>query len=153
MNHEWIVAVIVILAIVGSATATAVVLLNHYGKQESIEQPRCGRWMVELWNIRHGFRVDLQFQNNIVVGRYSLYSPAAQMRNVEPDNCISREHLMLYDQGGVLWVWNLSTVNPAQINGHRLDSAQRIIPGMRLELGNSVFLVTKVEFATMNQPL
>lgn len=151
MHQEWIVAIIVIFAIAGATMAAAIVLLNHYGRQESWEQTPYGKWVVELWNIQYGFRVDLDFQNSFVLGRYSLYNTAIQMQNIEADNCISREHVLLYDQGGMLWVWNLSTVNPAMINGHRLNSAQRIVPGMRLELGNSVFLVTKVDFVSVKQ--
>lgn len=153
MNQEWIVAIIVIVAIAASAVAAVVVLLNHYDRQGNLEQSQYGKWNVELWSIQYGFRVDLEFQNSMVLGRYTLYNTEVQMQQIEVDNCISREHVLLYDQGGMLWAWNMSAVNPAMINGHRLNSTQRIIPGIRLELGNSVFLVTRVDFTAFNKAL
>ena len=52
---------------------------------------------------------------------------------------------MLYEQDGMLLIWNLSAVNPTVLNGYRINTPQRIVPGDRIELGNSVFLVTSVE--------
>lgn len=150
MSQEWIVGIIIVVAIAASAVATVVVLLSYYNRQDDLEQSQYGKWNVELWNIQYGFRVDLEFQNSMVLGRYTLYNTAVQMQRIEVDNSISREHVLLFDQGGVLWMWNMSAVNPAMINGHRLNDTQRIIPGIRLELGNSVFLITRVDFTGIN---
>ena len=61
------------------------------------------------------------------------------------DPTVSREHCLLYEQDGMLMVWNMSAVNPAVINGYRLNTPAQLLAGDRLELGNSVYLVTRVE--------
>ena len=146
MSQEWIVATVIIIAIVVVAAATIMVLLCYYDRQ-NIGQSQYGQWNVELWNIQHGFRVNLEFNNSAVLGRYTLFNMVMQEHpQIEIDNAISREHVLLYEQDRALWGWNLSAVNPAMINGHRMNTAQRIVPGIRIELGNSVFLVTRVDY-------
>lgn len=102
-------------------------------------------WHVELWNICYGYQVDLRFENTCVLGRAMLYDCMATRRIPEMDTTVSREHCMLYEQEGILLAWNMSVVNPAAINGFRINQPVQIMPGDRLELGNSAFLITRVE--------
>lgn len=102
-------------------------------------------WHVELWDIRSGCQIELRFPHTCVVGRYSLYENTVGNRTAEPDTTVSREHCMLYEHEGILLAWNMSAVNPACINGCRICQPTQLLPGDRLELGNSVFLVTRVE--------
>lgn len=147
MSREWIVAIIAIICIVTASTAAIIVILYHNDRREMDQCAVRPNWCVELWNIRHGYKVDVDFHCSTVVGRYTLYNTAVQMQLGLTDTCISREHILLYEQNEALWVWNLSAVNPAAINGHRLNTPQLLVPGIRLELGKSVFLVTKVDQA------
>lgn len=137
----WILlGMIVILG--ATIIAIAVMLICERREEEPMVQPAL--WRVELWNILHRYRVEMVFENTCILGRSSV----AVLKNgypVEMDNTISREHCMLYDQNGALLAWNLSAVNPTVLNGYRLNIPQRIAPGDRLELGNSVFLITTVD--------
>ena len=129
MSREWLIALIAIAVIVFSAVVAISILLDHFSQQDNIELSQWGEWNVELWNLQYGFRIDLEFQNTTIVGRYTLFTPEMQMHRIQIDNCISREHVLLYDQGGMLWAWNLSSVNPAMINDSSLDTPYRILPG------------------------
>ena len=102
-------------------------------------------WRVEMWNISQGYQVVLQFTNTFVLGRMSLYECIVSNRPMAMDATVSREHCMFYEQGGMLLMWNMSAVNPALVNGHRIDQPMPVVPGDRLEMGNSVFLITVAE--------
>lgn len=108
--------------------------------------PPEGSWNVELWNIAQGYRVNYLFPCEAIVGRDSLFSNIREAGTIQMDVTVSRQHCMLYEQGDGLYVWNLSTVNPTAVNGYRLTEPQRLVPGDRLELGNSTFLVTRVDY-------
>lgn len=137
----WILlAMIVILGLM--LIAISVMILRDRKTEEAMLQP--AMWRIELWNILRGYRMELQFENTYVLGRSSI---AAMNGTVQPymlDNTVSREHCMLYEQDGQLYVWNMSVVNPTVLNGYRVNAPQRLMPGDRIELGNSVFLVTNV---------
>ena len=129
--------------IIGTVAAVVVVLtLGSCGNKRKRFSCMDPQWCVELWNIRYGFKIQLRFSGSLVVGRYDLYQDQA----ISMDTTISREHVLLYEQGENLWAWNLSSVNPAMVNGHRLNAPLQILPGDRLELGNSVFLITEITF-------
>ena len=108
------------------------------------EQPKSGIWYVELWNICYGYVVQLQFSGHVIVGRNSLLYHASGPVPAEPDITVSNEHCMIFDQGGTLLVHNMSAVNPAVLNGRRVDFPTQFKPGDRLEMGKSVFLITRV---------
>lgn len=140
---EWVIAaVLVILTITGMA----IVIVAFVGKRDRQEgwEPD-DQWCVEMWNISQGYMLRLQFANNLVLGRGNLYSYVVDTIPVNMDATISREHCMLYEQNDRIYVWNMSAVNPAMINGRRLNQPMLLQVGDRLELGNSVFLVTNVD--------
>ena len=142
MLTQWIIAGAAIVTIVTVAVIVAAVLLAQPAQQT---QPQFHRsWSVELWDIAHGYPVNFVLCNHTAVGREDLFPPMVG-RLIQPDGTVSRQHCMLYEQDGTLWIWNLSAVNPAAVNGHRLNSPQPLMPGDRLELGNSTFLVTRVD--------
>lgn len=145
MNMEWIMALVTVILIV-TGTAIVVILILH-NKQDQTYAPTI-RWNVELWSIRYGYRVNLLFSNCRTVGRYDLCGNESARVGAPLDTTISREHVLLYDQNGSIWAWNMSTVNSAKINGERLDVPRQIFPGQRLELGNSVYLITRVEICS-----
>lgn len=144
MKH-WI---LIGAALVVICTALAVLLVSvlEDRRKEAQSIQMAGLWELELWNIAQGFQVDLIFSGSMTLGRSSLYSNVRGNLPAQVDTTISREHCMLYEQNGILLIWNLSSVNPAVINGCRLNSSRQIFPGDRLELGNSVFLVTRVNY-------
>lgn len=141
---QWIV---ICGAVVVIATALAVLAVVLWDNRRSNQAPTCYQttWNIELWNIGQGFCVNLVFVNNTILGRHTIYYSAAGCTSEEMDRSISREHCMIYEQDGTIWVWNLSAVNPATINGIRLNVPQPLIPGQRLGMGNSTFLVTRVD--------
>jgi len=145
MNNQvfWITLIIVLL--LGAMAIAAAILYVSAGRQERTMYPASTAWHVEMWNIRDGYQVDLRFFNTCVLGRMSLYDNIVSRFPPQTDPTISREHCMLYEQDGMLFAGNLSAVNPAAINGFRLNIPRQVIPGDRVELGNSVFLVTRVE--------
>ena len=144
MLEEWIAAIVSIIIICTATALSIIIILNNDHRDNYADTEPGRKWFVEIWNIRHGVKIELVFYSTITLGRYSLYTGVKEMQQIPEDTSVSREHLLLYDQGGALWAWNLSAVNPAKINGHRLNEPQRLHMGNRLELGNSVFLVTKV---------
>lgn len=102
-------------------------------------------WKVELWNISHGYRVCFSFQNHCIVGREVLCNADSADGVGYLDQTISREQCMLYENAGVLCVWNLSNANCTVINGYRLNEPRQLLTGDRLGMGNSTFLVTRLE--------
>lgn len=141
----WIAVMVSIIVITTAIAILIVVLWDNKRSENNPALYRYSTWSVELWNISQGFRVNLLFQSNSILGRNNLYSAITSYSSPEIDNTISREHCMLYEQDGMIWVWNLSAVNPATINGIRLNNPQPLIPGHRLGLGTSTFLVTRVD--------
>lgn len=145
--ERWIPVMVLLAALVMTGTAVAALVVVLRDRQEQPEWSTPGLWNVELWSIRDGFRVNLAFHSNAVLGRWDIYENASGPLPAEMDNSISRKHCLLYEQDGALWAWNLSEVNPAMINGYRLNTPRPLLPGDRMELGNSAFLVTRVEYS------
>ena len=135
---EWIVAAVAAVLVLVAVAVLAVILL--YGR----EQEKTSQWIVEMWNISHGYMVRPAFYSSMVIGRETIYSYVVGASAVEMDITISRQHCMFYEQYGQLFVWNMSAVNPAVLNGRRIDQPVLLQTGDRLELGNSVFLVTGI---------
>lgn len=137
----WILlAMIVILG--GMLITIAIMVLGDRKNEDAMQPPTM--WRVELWNILRGYRMELQFENTYIMGRASIAALNGTVQPYMVDNTVSREHCMLYEQDGQLYVWNMSVVNPTVLNGYRMNAPQRLMPGDRIELGNSVFLVTNV---------
>lgn len=133
------------ILISGVVIITVVVLLTRGNTNEDSNYRRTPGWHVEMWHISAGYRIDLNFVNTYTIGRLNLSSQTAGNWPGQIDTSISREHCLLYEQNGVLLAWNMSAINPAAINGYRINQPEQIVPGDRLELGNSVFLITRVE--------
>lgn len=144
MSHEIFWILLLMIVILGSMVAAVAILVLGEHRAQAPTRPS-GAWRVELWNIRCGYCVQLKFENTYLLGRLDVIPPSPGPYSPEYDPTISREHCLLYDQEGMLLAWNLSAVNPTIINGYRLMEPHRILPGDRMELGNSVFLVTLVE--------
>lgn len=144
--ENWIVTIISIIIICTTAAVSLVIILSYINQRDGKPKLFQKQWHVELWNIRYGYRVDLSFASSLAVGRYNLLPGSVGGKLIPEDNTVSREHILLYEQNGVLWVWNLSTVNPASLNGHRLNEPQQLQIGTRVELGNSVFLLTNIQY-------
>lgn len=141
-----IVTIISVVIICTTAAVSLVIILSYMNQRECQNQSSGKQWIVELWNIRYGYKVELAFSNSITVGRYNLQPASFAGKPVPEDSTVSREHVLIYEQNKVLWMWNLSTVNPANINGHRLNEPHMLQPGNRIELGNSVFLLTNIKY-------
>ena len=137
--------VLILLIVFGAMAIAIAMLLTRADRNVRSTGYESSSWRIELWNISNGYRVDLHFVNTCVLGRMSIYQNIVEGHPMEQDCTISREHCMLYEQDGMILIWNMSAVNPAAINGYRLNIPQQIVPGDRLELGNSVFLLTRVE--------
>lgn len=146
MDRELFWIVLALIIIMGAMVIAAAVVVVNSG-QYNRRRPRYvgTNWYVELWNISYGYQVEVRFTNTYVLGRMSLYENITGRRPLEMDATVSREHCMLYEQDGFLLAWNMSAVNPAVVNGFRLNQPAQVLPGDRLELGNSVFLITRVE--------
>lgn len=144
MKQEMFWISLCMIVILGAMVVASAVLFIQDKRNEETVAP-ASAWTVELWNILRGYRLVLRFENTCVLGRASIAVPDAGAHPGELDNTVSREHCMLYEQNGMLWVWNLSAVNPTVLNGYRVNVPQRIVPGDRIGLGNSVLLVTAVE--------
>ena len=144
MSQEvfWM-ALLVILIFGCMILAAAVLLLSQ--PREAAQDRNSGAWRLELWNIQRGHCIQLRFVNTCLLGRLNVIPQNTGTYPPEYDPTISREHCLLYDQDGMLLAWNLSAVNPTIINGYRLMEPHRILPGDRMELGNSVFLITSVD--------
>lgn len=143
MELFWI--AIMVMLILGAMAIGITVLVMRSRQQEQGAFPRYGNWRVEMWSVGSGYQLAIPFTNTCVLGRTTLFDYVTGGRWPEMDPTISREHCMLYEQNGMILVWNMSAINPASLNGHRLNQPIQLVPGDRLELGNSVFLVTRVE--------
>lgn len=144
MREEVFVVTLAVILIFG-VMAVAIVILLASSKRQEPQGPAGSEWHLELWNIYYGYQVELRFVNTFVLGRISLFDNIVGSMPSMADETISREHCMLYDQNGTLLIWNMSAINPAGINGYRLNVPREVVPGDRLEMGNSVFLITRVE--------
>ncbi len=105
-----------------------------------------GGWQVDLWNVADGSKIVLRFHQVIVVGRLSMYANTVSPYIPQIDGTISREQCMFYEENGTLLVWNMSMVNPTFINDQPLRQPTRLMPGNRIRMGYSTFLVTNVEY-------
>ena len=99
---EWIV---VALAAVVIAMALAVMVIYLRSLRQETDP---GGWYVEMWNIRHGYVLQLQFTNTLVVGRNAPYEWGSGNLPTEPDITVSAEHCMLYEENGMVRICNLS---------------------------------------------
>lgn len=143
---NWGTAWIIVTLIVTVTTVIVAALLSLRGSAEYLSAPpQVWGWHVEMWNIYYGYRVELRFVSNIVLGRVMIQNHIVGRAPAEIDRTISREHCMFYEQDNMLLAWNMSAVNPMVINGHRNNIPVRLQPGDRMELGNSTFLITRVE--------
>lgn len=140
----WV-AMILIITTGIMALAILALLLRTDPPRWRKNYPAGTSWRVELWNIGQGYQVILQFTNTFVLGRGTLYECIVNNRPMAMDPTVSREHCMFYEQNGYLMMWNMSAVNPALLNGLRIEQPLPVLPGGRLEMGNSVFLITQVE--------
>ena len=129
-----------IALVVVLVTAAIVVLFLIPDKQNDHQTS----WYVEMWNIRHGYALQMQFASNIIIGRNSAYYWGTGAVPQEADITVSAEHCMLYEEDGLLLICNMSAVNPAVLNGHRINMPVALNAGDRLEMGRSVFLITRV---------
>lgn len=145
MSTEVLWCLILCVFMVTVAAAAAVLVLSRLRERETLDDPAAWGWYLELWHIGRGYRVGIPFFNTAILGRISLTEYADCFPPPEPDGTVSREHGMLYEDSGTVLFWNLSAVNPAVLNGHRVNSPRPLVPGDRIELGNSVFLVTRLE--------
>lgn len=139
----WI--ILILILILGAMAVAFTVLITHGRESDSANASVTSYWHVELWNISQGYQVELRFINTFVFGRMSLYENITAGWPMEMDATISREHCLLYEQNGMLLAWNMSAINPAVINGYRILQPVHLMQGDRMELGNSVFLVTRAE--------
>lgn len=140
----WILAGVLIVLMITSAVVITMLLLDAQERRKERERhSEYALWKLEMWNTAKGYCVHLQFQGSMVIGRNELF-PIGQQ---EQDITVSRQHCMLYEQQGLLLVWNLSAVNPANLNGYRLNAPQLLRTGDRLKMGSSVFLITRIECA------
>ena len=144
MKNKWIMILAVVLFVM--IAITIVVVVSCSDRERTVKKVfNKPNWIVEMWHIRYGIPFQFLFPNVLVIGRDSV---AIHNKHDAPpiiDSTISREHCMIYEQNDSIWVWNLSVTNPAAVNGQRLNVPRMLFPGDRLELGNSTFLVTKVE--------
>lgn len=143
METFWI--SIAIVLILGAMAIAITILVMRIRSDEKSDFEGIQSWHVELWSICYGYQVDFRFTNTCIIGRMSLYEHATGRVPKELDTTVSREHCLLYEQDGLLLAWNMSAVNPTAINGLRLYQPVQLMPGDRIELGNSVYLVTRVE--------
>lgn len=141
MKSEWFAALLAITLIAACAIVGIVVILGSGDRKSNSEGK--GGWHIELWHIHYGYPVRLDFSSSMVAGRDSL---CQHTKMIPVDRTISREHILLYGQGGSLWVQNLSSKNPARINGNSFEKSQRLQPGERLGLGDSEYLITCIDY-------
>lgn len=141
----WVFAGTMIIIIITAAVMATMLLLEVQERKQEKHQSY-GLWKVELWNIAKGSCVNLEFRGSMVLGRNDLFHDAVYNHPVEQDVTVSRQHCMLYEQDGILLIWNLSAVNPADLNGYRINAPQCLRPGDKLKMGHSVFLITRIEY-------
>lgn len=146
MDNDWIIVFVAVFVIIAAAAAGIFIIMKQEKKETGLRPLQNQGWHVELWNMQHGYPVNLEFCSSMVVGRSALCSPPSVARMVPMDRTVSREHILLYGKDGDLWIWNLSAVNPVFVNGTCVSAPQRLLPGERLKLGDSAFLVTRVEY-------
>lgn len=82
--------------------------------------------------------------NEITVGRNSLrFIPTYDLSEIDPENYISRKHLMLYREQGNVYARNLSSKNTIHINGKLLLENENKVLNHNDELILSGYIVTK----------
>lgn len=143
---EWTVVAIAIVLMLTMAAVIIYIAVIDRRRSDQQQKTESDCWSLEMWNIRYGYRISILFRNNMVLGRGSLYNCVVGGTVTEIDQTISREQCMLYEQDGILWIWNLSMVNPTMVNGYRLNAPRQLLPGDRIEMGYSAFLVTRAEY-------
>jgi hypothetical protein len=96
--------------------------------QEVLSEPNPRRSRAQL---RHEGRAVLLGNNGVVLGR------SRECDVVIDDANVSRKHAEVRPSGGSWIVKDLGSTNGVKVNGRRIDGAQSLKPGDRIELGVS----------------
>lgn len=137
--HKWIITIVSSIVIITITLISIALLLSD--REE--EREKC--WYVELWNVNENYGIHFVFPKSMVIGRYTLLKNTRCDVPVKEDTTISRNHILLYEQSSLLWMRNMSKVNMAVLDDHELVQPQQLRVGSRLKMGDSAFLVIRVE--------
>ena len=101
-------------------------------------------WYIELWDVDCGERYDAAFGGGLTLGRRMDGNRNRGFLAVGSDPTISREQCLLFTQGELLYLWNLSSVNPTRINGSVYPQPEQLYEGDRIAMGSRNYLVTSI---------
>lgn len=142
------IAVILVAVVIGLVAGSLIVYVQGgYEPAGSCEEyPGASGWNVELWDIGQGTYMQVRFYGALSLGRGQAGRYYGNIFAVGTAETISREHCVLYEQGGVLLIWNLSKVNPTLLNGRYLDQPEVLNVGDRIAMGGYVYLITDISY-------
>ncbi len=140
---HWLLLCAGLVAIV-TVAAVVLLLLRNRAHQEEESAPQ-ERLYLHLWNEHNQFLLRIPVDDQLTLGRRNLYQYLQEPITIPMDVTISREHIVLAARGGQILIWNLSEVNPVTINGHRVVDWTLLSAGDRLRLGNSSYMVYRIE--------
>lgn len=133
-----------VCVLTGILIGTAIVFLQGRSQKSLPEPVNYKRWYIELWDVGSGLRYAAVFDGGVTLGRGEPDQSPYGCLSVGPDMTISREQCLIYEQNGAPHLWNLSRVNPTQINGVVFNQPIEIRAGDRLKLGRHTFLLTSL---------
>ena len=136
---KWIIVFAASIVIITVSALSIVLLLQD--RDEGMAE--C--WNVELWNVHENYGIHFAFLQSMVIGRYTVLNNSQCDVPVREDTTISRNHILLYERNGGLWIRNMSKVNAAMLDGHIIEEPQQLRIGSRLKMGDSAFLVISME--------
>jgi hypothetical protein len=72
-------------------------------------------------------------------GTRMLVGRAPNCDCVVPDDCVSRRHAQVWNDGGHWWLRDLGSSNGTRVNGVRVIEATEVRPGDRVNLGGATY--------------
>lgn len=139
-------ATLLVALILGVAIGMLVVQLQkraELSRGPSMQRAQ-GGWYLELWNVDQGLRFSTTFYGGLTLGRGLPGQNSYDFLALGNDVCISRQHTLIYEQGGVMLIWNLSKTNPTKLNGVVLNNPMVVQVGDRMGIGGTTFLITRM---------
>lgn len=108
------------------------------------EEPIPGTFVVQqgggtIWRVRlqdpTGKVYEKTFAGRLMLGRVLPGQEPEQCLYIGTESSISRQQCLLYEQGGILYLANCSTVNPTSLDGKLLQEAEPLHVGSVIQIG------------------
>lgn len=98
------------------------------------------RRSIVLMDVDSGASYSASFQGTLYIGRDGEYT-GQQKLILSGDSKISREHCLIFEFDGMLYIQDCGSTNHTFLNGNMVEGTVRLERGAMLQLGNTRLLV------------